>query len=184
MLISLWKNNRKLKNLYFIKKKLIIEYIIYHILLIMDSILTYLLHTFTFTKLKALLSVVYSWFAYLIGWFDTMVQGLYVLLMLDFILGFGNAWRTHTISKKKMQLWIVKIIAYSVTLIVIHYADVATLSADIFWLGVRELWVGYLAVNEALSCLKYLTEFWVPLPKWLIVRLESYRDNLNSADFK
>lgn len=150
----------------------------------MEAILAYLIHTFTVTKLKAVLSILYSWFAYLIWWFDTMVQGLYVLLILDFILGFGNAWKNHTISKKKMQLGIVKIIAYSVTLIVIHYADIATFSADIFWVWIREAWVWYLAVNEALSCLKYLWNFWVPLPAWLILRLEWYRDNLNSADFK
>lgn len=150
----------------------------------MEAILSYLVQTFTITKLKAVLSILYSWFAYLIGWFDTMVQWLYVLLILDFILGFWNAWKHHTISKKKMQLGIVKIIAYSITLIVIHYADIATLSADILWVGIREVGVGYLAVNEALSCLKYLWNFWVPLPAGLIARLEWYRDNLNSADFK
>lgn len=150
----------------------------------MESIIIYLAHTFTITKLKVILSVLYSWLAYLIGGFDTMVQWLYILLILDFLLGFTNAWHTHSISKKKMQLGIVKIISYSITLIVIHYADIATLSADIFWVGIRELWVGYLAVNEALSCIKYLTVFWVPFPKWIIKRLELYRDNLNSADFK
>jgi len=150
----------------------------------MESIIAYLINTFTITKAKVWLSILYSWFSYLIGGFDSMVQGLYILLFLDFFLGFTNAWQTHTISKKKMQLGIVKIIAYSLTLIVIHYADMATLSADILGLGIREFGVGYLAINEALSCLKYLTGFWVPLPKWLIQRLELYRDNLNAKDFK
>ena len=150
----------------------------------MESTIAYLIHTFSITKLKVFLSVLYSWFSYVIGGFDLMVQSMYVLLMLDFVLGFINAWQSHTISKKKMQLGIVKILTYSITLIVIHYADIATLSADIAWVGIREIGVGYLAINEALSCLKHLTSFWVPLPKWLIQKLEGYRDNLDSKDFK
>jgi phage-related holin len=83
-----------------------------------------------------------------------------------------------------MQLGIVKILTYSITLIVIHYADIATLSADIAGVWIREIGVGYLAINEALSCLKHLSSFWVPLPKLLIQKLEGYRDNLDSKDFK
>lgn len=150
----------------------------------MEAIIAYLVQTFSITKLKIALSVLYSWFAYLIGWIDLMVQSMYVLLIIDFMLGFVSAWKTHTVSKKKMQLWIVKIITYSITLIVIHYADIATMSADIFWVWIREIGVWYLAVNEALSCLKHLSSFGVPLPKSLILKLEWYRDNLNSADFK
>ena len=150
----------------------------------MEAIITYLLQTFTITKLKVILSVLYSWFAYMVGGVDLMVQSMYVLLMLDFVLGFMVAWQSHTISKKKMQLGIVKILTYSMTLIVIHYADIATLSADIAGVWIREIWVWYLAINEALSCLKHLSTFGVPLPKWLIQKLEGYRDNLDSKDFK
>lgn len=150
----------------------------------MEATMLYLMQTFTITKFKMFLSVLYSWFAYLVWGIDLMVQSMYALLILDFALWFMVAWQSHTISKKKMQLWIVKILTYSVTLIVIHYADIATLSADIAWVWIREIWVWYLAINEALSCLKHLTSFWVPLPKWLILKLEGYRDNLDSKDFK
>ena len=125
----------------------------------MTAIITYLVNTFTLTKLKVCLSVLYSWFSYLIGGVDLMIQSVYVLLILDFILGFISAWLEHNISKKKMQLGIVKIVTYSVTLIVIHYADIATMSTDIAGVGIREIGIGYLAVNEALSCLKHLSSF-------------------------
>ncbi len=150
----------------------------------MDAILLYLANTFTVTKIKVVLSMIYSWFAYIIGGFDLMVEALYILLILDFTLGFISAWNTHTVSKKKMQLWTVKIVTYSITLIVINYADIATLWANIGGVGIREIWVGYLSVNEALSCLKHLTSFGVPLPVWLIKKLEGYRDNLETTDFK
>ena len=150
----------------------------------MEAIITYLIQTFTVTKLKVFLLVLYSWFAYAVGGFDLMVQSMYILLMLDFVLGFMVAWQSHTISKKKMQLGIVKILTYSMTLIVIHYADIATLSADIAGVWIREIGVWYLAINEALSCLKHLSTFGVPLPKLLIQKLEGYRDNLDSKDFK
>ena len=150
----------------------------------MESIAIYLSQTFTVTKLKMCLSVLYSWFAYIVWWIDLMVQSMYVLLILDFVLGFAIAWQSHTISKKKMQLGIVKIVTYSLTLIVIHYADIATMSSSIAWVWIREIGVWYLAINEALSCLKHLSSFWVPLPWNLIAKLEWYRDNLNSKDFK
>lgn len=67
----------------------------------------------------------------MVGGVDLMVQSMYMLLMLDFFLGFMVAWQSQKISKKKMQLGIVKILTYSITLIVIHYADIATMSADI-----------------------------------------------------
>lgn len=150
----------------------------------MESIIAYLLNTFTVTKAKVILSVIYSWFSYMIWGYTLLVESMYVLLIIDFILGFNRAWVTHTLSRKKMQLWIVKIISYSVTLIVINYADIATLHANIMGIGIKELGVAYLAVNEALSCSKHLSLIWVPLPMGVVKKLELYRDNLNSADFK
>lgn len=80
-----------------------------------------------------------------------------------------------------MQLGIVKIVTYSITLIVINYADIAAMWANIGWVGIRELGVWYLAINEALSCLKHLAVFWVPLPKKLFAKLEWYRDEFNKV---
>lgn len=146
----------------------------------MESSLYYILHTFAVTKGKLILSFAYTIFAYLIGGFDIMVQALYILLILDFILWFLDAWQKHILSKKKMQLWIIKIITYSITLIVVHYADVSSMSIDIGWVWIREIGVSYLSINEALSCLRHLSVFWVPLPIWLIKKLEWYKDNLET----
>ena len=150
----------------------------------MEAIFIYIMNTFTFTKLKLWLAVSYSWFSYIIGWFDLMVESLYILLVMDFVLGFLHAWNTHTISKKRMQLGIIKIITYSVTLIVINYADISAMWVNFQWVWIRELWVAYLSINEALSCLHHLWKFWVPLPMWLIKKLEWYRESLDTTDIK
>ena len=150
----------------------------------MEAIFIYIMNTFTFTKIKLALAFLYSWFSYMIGGFDLMVESLYILLVMDFVLGFLRAWNTHTISKKRMQLGIIKIITYSVTLIVINYADISAMWVNFQGVWIRELWVAYLSINEALSCLYHLWKFGVRLPLWLIKKLEWYRDNLESTDIK
>lgn len=146
------------------------------------TIFTYILDTFTITKIKIFLSMIFSCFCVVIWWYDKVIEAMYVLLILDFILWFIYAWRNNNISKRKMELWIAKIITYSITLIVINYADIATMSANVYWVWIREFWVWYLAVNEALSCLKHLWNLWVPIPKRIIKKLENYRDNLSIND--
>ena len=46
----------------------------------MEAILLYLSHTFTLNKAKLLLSILFSFFSYLIGGFDSMIQALYILI--------------------------------------------------------------------------------------------------------
>lgn len=148
----------------------------------LEIIYTYTINTFSITKIKIFLSMIFSCFCIFIWWYNKMIEAMYILLILDFILWFIFAWKNNNISKRKMQLWIIKIITYSITLIVINYADIATMWADLFWIWIREFWVWYLSINEALSCLKHLWNLWVPIPKRIIEKLENYRDNLNIKD--
>lgn len=148
----------------------------------MESIIVYIINTFTFTKLKTLLSIIFSYAVIAIWWYDKMVEAMYVLLFMDFALWFIYAWINNKLSKKKMQLWLVKLMTYSLALIVFNYAQTVTMWANIMGVWIREFWIWYLAINEALSCLKHLWDLWVPIPTWLIAKLENYRDNLEMKD--
>lgn len=148
-----------------------------------ETIIVYLMNTFTITKIKLFLTFVFTCFCSII-WYNDMIEALYILLMLDFLFWFIYAWKNNDISKKKMQLWLLKLITYSLALIVFKYTHIATNWANLLWIWIKELWVWYLAINEALSCLKHLWNLWVPIPRKLIMKLENYRDWLNIWDFK
>lgn len=144
----------------------------------METIIVYLTNTFLFTKTKAFLAFIVWLFGVMIWWFDIMKQALFILIMLDFFLGFINAWRTNTLSKARIQLGMIKIVWYCLALIILNYTSIAIwwLSINGFWLV--EFWVSYLALNEWLSWLRHLSKMWVPIPVALINKIESYKDNL------
>lgn len=148
----------------------------------MEAILTYAAHTFTINKAKAILSILLSWASFLVWGINAMIQALYLLLILDFILWFSIAFFIkHDLSKKKFQLWLTKFILYWVALIVFNLTDILVWHVEIFGVWIREIWVSYLWIGEALSCLRHLGDLWVPIPKKLIQKLENYRDNLDTT---
>lgn len=149
-----------------------------------NTIVIYLMQTFSITKIKIFLSLLFSYFCVTIWWYNQIVEAMYVLLILDFLFWFIHAWKENHISKKKMQLGTLKLIMYSFALIVFNYASIATWDIKIYWIWIRELWVAYLAINETLSCLKHLWNLWVPIPRKLIKKLEWYKENLDIGDFK
>lgn len=148
-----------------------------------EIIIIYLMEILSFTKIKLFLSFIFSCFCISIWWYTQIVEAMYILLVLDFLFWFIYAYINNNISKKKMQLWTIKLVTYSFALIVFNYASIATMDANLFWLWIKELWVWYLAINEALSCLKHLWNLWVPIPLKLIAKLEFYKDSLNIDDF-
>lgn len=151
----------------------------------MEAILAYVGHTFTINKAKAILSIILSWTSFLVGWITAMIQALYLLLILDFILWFWIAFFVrHDLSKKKFQLWLAKFILYWIALIVFNLTDILVWHVQILWVWIKEIGVSYLWIWEALSCLRHLWDLWVPIPKKLIEKLENYRDNLDSKDGK
>ena len=149
----------------------------------MEAILVYLANTFLFTKTKAIFLFILWFFWIMIWWFDAMKQALFILLMIDFVLWFIIAWKTSTLSKKRIQLWMIKIVSYCMTLIVLNYTSIAIWWLNINWFWLVEFWVSYLAINEWLSALRHLSKLWVPIPQGLIDKLENYKDNLELKDF-
>lgn len=146
----------------------------------METVILYLSNIFTFNKFKFWLSILFSWFSYLIGGFDSMIQALYILLVLDFLTWFMLAWRDNKLSKRKMQLGIVKLVTYSMAVIVFNYMHEVTNWANILGIGIREIGVAYLAITDGISCLKHLSDLGVPLPVNLIGKLEDFKKNIDN----
>ena len=142
----------------------------------------YISHTLAFTKIKTVLTVIIWFIATLIGWFTILIKALFLLLIIDFILWFTLAWINHNISRKKLNYWIWKIVAYCIALIVLNLTSIAILNFNIngFWL--LEFGIAYLALNEAISALNHLSRLWVPIPIAIVNKLEKYKSDLDNNE--
>lgn len=124
-----------------------------------------------------LVSVV-SWFT---GGIDQLVSSLFMLMALDFVLGFSRGWREGNISGDKMKHGAVKFILYgaSVWVAVLMQITLTALDPSVFGVkigfAVRDWLLAYLVLNESISCMEHLVYFNVPLPLSLIKRLKNYR---------
>lgn len=128
-------------------------------------------------KLKAiaaaLLSIV-SWLGWLLGGWDQLVRSLTVLMVMDFVLGFWRAWRSGLISGDKMKHGLIKFLLYAMTIMTGVEIQKMFTAFEVGF-ALRDWMVGYLLLNEGMSCLEHLSAMGVPLPVWLLKRLRKYR---------
>ncbi|WMW64402.1 phage holin family protein [Nitratidesulfovibrio liaohensis] len=103
---------------------------------------------------------------------------LVLLLTVDFALGFARASRTGGWKSSKFAAGWMKYVFYVLAVFVMALAEEAIAQSAPFRIPVRDLFVGYLCVNEALSCLEHLSFFGVPVPASIRERLREYRDTL------
>lgn len=119
-----------------------------------------------------------SWFA---GGIDQLVTSLFLLMVVDFALGFTRGWVEGRISGDKLKHGSVKFILYGLTVWVAVLVQGMMRAFDPSILGVkmsfaiRDWVVAYLVLNESVSCMEHLVFFKVPLPASLIHRLKHYR---------
>jgi len=114
----------------------------------------------------------------LLGGWDRLANGLFLLVCLDFVLGFSRGWRDGCLSRAKLLRGLAKFFLYAAAILAAATLDdVLNARAEvILHIDFRALMVMYLAITETLSILGHLDAFGVKLPKKLIRRLEAYRD--------
>lgn len=122
-----------------------------------------------------------TWGLALAGYPGQAFTALGVLLVLDFILGFSRAWRSHELSSAKIRSGICKFIVYGVAVVVMGLVDQG---ATIPGISFRDLLIAYLCINEALSALAHLSFYGVPIPRGLLERLRKYREDLEQTPTK
>jgi toxin secretion/phage lysis holin len=113
-----------------------------------------------------------------IGGRDKMVDGLFLLICLDFVLGWAHGWKLCRLSKDKFYAGLAKYLLYYAALLCAWTLDtVLNFKTESLWHGqFRDLLIIYFCVHEALSILQHLIFFGVPVPAWLTKRLQDYRD--------
>lgn len=115
---------------------------------------------------------------------NTLIPSLFLLMFLDYALGFIRGWQTHRISSGKMKRGLLKFILYGIAIIVSVHVNqaVATLVPYFKGINLRPFLIAYLIINEGLSVLEHLTFFGVPLPSKIVKRLRAYRDCIMNTD--
>ena len=126
---------------------------------------------------KLLVSSFGSIFSSMLGGVATLVVVLFLLLCCDFLLGFCRAWVLNRISGRKMRSGAGKMFFYAVAVIVMAAVEHAVRQSGIPF-PVRDFFLAFLCINEALSCMEHLAFFGVPFPRRLRERLRKYRDSI------
>jgi phage-related holin len=89
-----------------------------------EGILAALAKLFSFAGLKLVLTTIIIYIEYMIGGFDLVTRGLLMLMLLDFAMGFTNAWRNHCVSRRKLKDGLYKFLLYAVTIMTGHWTDI------------------------------------------------------------
>ena len=126
---------------------------------------------------KAVFSAIGSVVASMLGGVSTLVIVLFMLLCVDFILGFIRAWKGNAVNGGKMRAGAYKMIFYAFAVFVVAAVEHAVRSCGVPF-PVRDFFLAFLCVNEALSCMEHLAFFGVPFPTRLREKLRNYRDGI------
>lgn len=129
--------------------------------------------------IKGPLACLGSCLAGFLGGWDQLIDMLFLLMCVDFLLGFWRAWHRRAFSMKKLKRGLVKFIFYALAVMVFVALDaaLAEVAGSLVRIPMRDLVIIYLCVCETLSAVKHLTAFGVPFPAALISSLESFRDD-------
>lgn len=127
--------------------------------------------------IKSVASTVWSVIATMLGGVATLATVLFILWACDFFLGFLRAWKSGNINGQKMLSGGLKAIFYTLSVLVMAGVEQALKQYHIT-LPVRDFYLAFLCIHEALSCMDHLAVFGVPFPEHLRERLKGYHDNL------
>lgn len=111
--------------------------------------------------------------AALLGGWDVLLEVLVTLIVLDYVCGVCEAILKHKLSSEIGFKGIVKKGGYLVLVILAVAFDRAMGLQEPLTRGVIVL---FLVANESLSLIEHLAMFGVPIPKFLIERLQKLRD--------
>lgn len=128
-----------------------------------------------------------GWVCFFLIWDVTpAVIGLFVIYMIDIVLGIGISFYNSDFNLSRFFAWIAKLWLYFILIILAHQFDMViaeftTLGIDHWiWPLYAKYWViGYLATHEFLSSLVKLESIGIPVPSGLIKRIKSTKKKID-----
>jgi toxin secretion/phage lysis holin len=126
-------------------------------------------------QVKSALAALASLFAYLLGGWDALAQGLVALIALDVAAGLARAFVEKRLNSSIMRRGLIRKSCYFLAIILAVLVDRAVFDGSP---AARTLVISYLCINEALSVIEHLAAVGVPLPEQLKQALERARKEL------
>jgi toxin secretion/phage lysis holin len=131
-------------------------------------------------ELKVVATAFGAVFLSAVNFLDEAIICLFMLMVLDFVIGFCRGCRERAISSTKLKRGALKFVWYGLTLAAGMFFDYAILSASgklSEWMVFRvtDLLILYLLFTEMLSILEHAAALGVNVPRSLIEKLEKCR---------
>ena len=114
----------------------------------------------------------------LLGGWDAVLEVLVTLMVLDYVCGVGQAVLDHRLSSAVGFKGILKKAGYLMLVMVACLFDRAMQFQEPLS---RTVILLFLIANESLSILEHLAIFGVPVPKWLLERLQKLQEQHDTS---
>lgn len=122
------------------------------------------------------IKVFFSWlltgFLYLMGGLDIALIAFLIAIVLDYLTGIAKAFYLGKVSSKQGLKGLIKKFEYLVVVALCVVVD--KLLGDTGM--IRTMILYYFVANEGISILENCAKMNVPIPKWLIDKLEQLKD--------
>jgi toxin secretion/phage lysis holin len=120
----------------------------------------------------------------LVGHPESAFLWLICLMLGDFALGFSRAWKTNSISSRKLHKGACKFLFVWISVALLVFVDRAisvAFKADYLPYELQDFYIAYLCIGEFLSCAGHLAFFGVRFPASFLARLEQYRAHIETG---
>lgn len=143
-----------------------------------DSIVSAFWGLFVNWFCKGVLSAIIGFVFVLIGGWDKLTSGLFVLWFIDYLMGFACAWRASSLSFDRFQQGLGKFFLYVIAVWTATTLDgmVNFKTSGVFHSDTRAIIILYLASGEIISIMTHLRALGCKVPQAIFKRLADYRD--------
>ena len=118
-----------------------------------------------------IISVILTFFVYLLGGWDVALQSLIIVIVIDYLTGIASAIYNKQLSSKVGFKGIIKKFCYLLVVALSVVIDNLTGQSGI----IRSLVIYFFVANDGLSVIENLAEMNIKLPKKLIDALEQIK---------
>lgn len=127
---------------------------------------------FSMVQIKAIVAFLGAGFLAVVGANWLAYEILFILVVVDFITGFSCGIKCKTVSSRRASRTITKLIVYILLVLAAH--QLTRYAFFLEWL--EHFLVIFLASTEMISILENAHKLGVPVPHWVIEKLETYLD--------
>ena len=133
---------------------------------------------------KGVLAALAGFLIALIGGWDKLTSGIFVLWFIDYVMGVVCAWRESCLSFERFQQGFGKFFLYVIAVWTATTLDdmVNFKAAGLFHSDTRALIILYLASGEIISIMTHLRTLGCKVPQAVFKRLADYRDCTDFTD--